>query len=317
MSDIRQLPLFPNKPNTPQDINPHTPMGATVDLFNQYLRKEGKSDHTIKAFNSDLSLVGEYLADTTPVGQFSTSMLNRFLDWLENGRGIPCSRKSYARRVTTLKVYFKWLHSVGAITHDPAKPVIQRSGPAPLSDVLSQGQIRAAIEFAQAMTYKKTDMQDYRPEMLLRLQLDTGIKKSEAMRLIPADIDRTNPRRPVLLVRQTSRNVYKERRINLDSEWVKLLDLYLQQYQPKDTIFDCTARNLEYILADIGTGAAIPFKLSFESLRWTCGVRDYQGGMDENDIREKLGLSEASWIETGAKIRKLAEKLSGETGISD
>ncbi|GAB4509079.1 MAG: hypothetical protein OHK0046_03390 [Anaerolineae bacterium] len=309
MSDLRQLSLFPDKPTHPKEISMHTPLKATYDLFVQHLTKEGKSEHTIKAFTSDLMLVAEYLGDDTPIGQFTTTGLNRFLDWLENGRGVPCSRKSYARRVTTLKVYFKWLHTLGAIQHDPAKPVLQRSGPAPLSDVLTEQHIRDAIDFSRTIMMKKDKVQDTRPEMLLRLLLDTGLKKSEVMRLLPTDIDRLNPKMPQVFVRQASKNVYKERRIPLDPDWVLLLDLYLDQYTPKDTIITCTARNLEYILEDIGKGIGLPFKLSFESLRWTCAVRDYRNGMDEMLIREKLGLSEVSWHETGAKVKKLSDKI--------
>lgn len=307
MSDIRQLPILPDQPQSPDDINRHTPFRATLALFQAHLEREGKSEHTVKAFTADLRLLAEYLGETTPVGQFNTTGLNRFLDWLELGRGVPCSRKSYARRVTTLKVYFRWLHGIGAIGIDPARSVLQRSGPAPLSPVMSPAQIDAAIAFAQSM--KRRDEQDYRPELLLRLLVDTGIKKGEAIRITREHIDRANPRQPLLLVRHKSRNVYKERRLRLDPAWIDLLDLYLEQYSPDETIFDCTARNLEYILTDIGEGAGIPFKLSFEVLRWTSAVRDYREGIDPPHIREKLGLSEASWYETLAKIKKLTERL--------
>ena len=307
MSDLRQLPILPDQPQSPDDINRHTPFQATLGLFQTHLQKEGKSEHTVKAFTADLRLLAEYLGEDTPVGQFTTSGLNRFLGWLEVGRGVPCSRKSYARRVTTLKVYFRWLHDIGAIGTDPAKSVLQRSGPAPLSEVLSPEQIEGAIAFAQLM--KRRDEQDYRPELLLRLLLDTGIKKGETMHVTREHIDRMNPRHPSLIVRHKSRNVYKERRLQLDPAWVDLLDLYLEQYKPEDTIFDCTARNLEYILSDIGEGGGIPFKVSFEVLRWTCAVRDYREGMEPQQIREKLGLSETSWYETQGKIKKLAERL--------
>jgi site-specific recombinase XerD len=309
---VRQLPLFPSMPRSPEDINKTTRFKDTFNLFTEHLVKQGKSPHTITAFTSDLHLIGEYLGDEIPVGQFNTSDLNRFLHWLENGRDVPCSRKSYARRVTTIKVYFKWLHSLAAIPHDPAKAVLQRSGPAPLSDVLTMKQIRDAIEFSRTMKLRKgKDEQDLRPEMLLRLLLDTGIKKNEAMAIVPANLDRLNPRQPFLRVRFKVRNVFKERNIDLDPEWVKLLDLYLDQYHPKDTIFNCTARNLEYILTDIGNGAGIPFKVSFEVLRWTCALRDFRLGMKEEDIRQKLGLSEISWYETGNKLKQLDERMSG------
>ncbi len=311
MSDLRQMPLFPNQPSSPEEINRHTPLGATFELFAEYLIKEGKSQHTVKAFIADLKLLAQYAQADTPIGHFTTTRLNQFLHWLEFERGVPCSRKSYARRVTTLKVFFKWLHGIGSIPDDPAAPILQRSGPAPLSHVLSPEQIHAARRFARSM--KRGDEIDYRPEMLFTLLLETGIKKSEAMRLTYKDIDRLNPERPKIVVRHKVRNVYKERIIDVSREWVDLLDLYWRQYRPEDTIFTCTARNLEYILTDIGEGADIPFKLSFEVMRWTCGVRDYLAGMDEDAIREKLGLSEASWYETGRKIKILASQIQSES----
>jgi integrase/recombinase XerD len=304
MSDIRQIPLF--QPAAPEDINQHTPLRDTVSLFQQFLLKEGKSEHTVKAFTSDLQLLAEQSNEETPVGRYTTTMLNDFLIWLEHGRGVPCSRKSYARRVTTLKVYFKWLHEISAISHDPAKPVLQRSGPAPLSEVLSPEQIDAAIEFSRTM--RRGEIIDLRPEVLFRLIVDTGIKKSETARMTPQDIDRSNPQRPILTIRHKSpRDVYKERRIELTPDWLALLDRYLLQYHPEDTIFDCTSRNLEYILTDIGEGAGIPIKISFEMLRWTCAVMDFRAGIDPDAIRDKLGLSEISWYETHNKIKRLLE----------
>ncbi|MCB9454566.1 MAG: tyrosine-type recombinase/integrase [Anaerolineaceae bacterium] len=313
MSDLRQIPLF--QPDTPEDINKFTELRYTIDLFQRYLLKEGKSDHTIKAFTSDLSLLAERTGQATPIGRYTTSLLNDFLDWLEHGRGVACSRKSYARRVTTLKVYFKWLHELEAIQIDPAKAVLQRSGPAPLSPILTDDEITEALLAARDM--KRGEERDTRPEMLLRLLVETGIKKSEAMRLTPKDVNRGDADTPLLTIKgKSGRNVFKERQIPVSNQWVWLLDRYLGQYTPQETIFNCTARNLEYILEDIGDRAEIPMKLSFEMLRWTCAVRDFRQGMDEESIREKLGLSPISWVETSAKIHQLADIYApNEVGV--
>lgn len=307
-----QLPLFAAQPQTPDDIHPATPLQATFDLFAQQLAKDGKSEHTVTAFTSDLYLVAEFLGGETPIRALDTHDLNRFLDWLENGRDVPCSRKSYARRVTTLKVYFKWLKTIGALDYDPAQTVLQRSGPAPLSDVLTAAQIAACVQAARAMKTRKGEP-DTRPELLFRLLVDTGIKKNETMSLAPSSIDQTDPRHPVLHVRFKARSVFKERNIALRRDWPPLLGLYLAQYTPKKHLFECTARNLEYVLTDVGKLADMPFRLSFEVLRWTCALRDYLDGMAEDAIREKLGLSEISWHETGAKIRRMAEAQTENT----
>lgn len=308
----KQLPLFPSQPTSSDEISKQTPLGATLEHFKRYLTREGKSAHTVKAFIGDMNLLCEHTDENTPIGQYTTSILNDYLDWMENRRGVACSRKTYARRVTTLKVYFKWLKSLEAIKHDPALAILQRSGPAPLSNVLTNDQIDAILDIAKSQ--KKGDDPDYRPELLFRLLLQTGIKKSETGRLTHEDFDADNPN---VIIKHKARNIYKERRIELDSDFMLLLELYVQQYNPKDTIFTCTTRNLEYILTDLGKDAGVPFKLSFEVLRWTMGVRDWRAGEDEDEIREKMGLSQTSWYETSNKIKRLvAQQITSENATT-
>ena len=307
----KQLPLFPSQPTSPDEISKHTPIGATLEHFRKFLTHEGKSQHTVKAFMGDMNLLCEYTDENTAIGTYTTTKLNDYLDWMENRRGVSCSRKTYARRVTTLKVYFKWLKSLKAIKHDPALAVLQRSGPAPLSNVLTNEEVKAVLEVSQSQ--KKGDEPDYRPELLFRLLLQTGIKKSEAGRLTLEDFDAENPDRPTVIIKHKAKNVYKERRIELNSDFMPLLDLYKTQYQPKDTLFTCTTRNLEYILTDLGKEADVPFKLSFEVMRWTMGVREWRSGEDEENIREKMGLSQTSWYETSSKIKRLiAQQVTSE-----
>ncbi|MEL7433670.1 MAG: tyrosine-type recombinase/integrase [Chloroflexota bacterium] len=307
----RQLPLFPSQPASSDDISKITPIGATFDLFRKYLIREGKSQHTVKAFIGDMNLLTEHTGDDTPIGTYTTTILNDYLDWMEHRRGVSCSRKTYARRVTTLKVYFKWLKQIKALNHDPSAAVLQRSGPAPLSDVLMPEQVDAVIAVAQRQ--KKKDDPDYRPELLFHLLLQTGIKKSETGRLTLDDFEVVETVNPSVMIRYKLRNVYKERRIDLDDDFVPLLDAYIEQYKPDDTLFDCTTRNLEYILTALGEEAGVPFKLSFEVMRWTMAVRAWRAGADEQAIRERMGLSETTWYETSKKIRRLiAQQVAAE-----
>ncbi|NWF68472.1 MAG: site-specific integrase [Chloroflexi bacterium] len=310
MSDVRQLPLFPQQPASIGDLNRFSALRDTLALFQQHLLRAGKSEHTVRAFTSDLLLLAEFTNEKTPVGRYTTDLLNQFMDWLENGRGVPCSRKSYARRVTTLKVYFKWLTENHVLAHDPAKALLQRSGPAPLAVILSASEIERALAVARVMqrTLRGVSERDTRPEMLFRLILDTGIKKNETMELTARSINRLNPQLPFLDIKHSkARDIYKERKIFLDPAWLALFDQYMAQYQPRERLITCTSRNLEYILEDIGKGAEIETKISFEMLRWTCAVRDYVAGVEPDTIREKLGLSPISWYETFAKTKRLAE----------
>ncbi|MFN2136608.1 MAG: tyrosine-type recombinase/integrase, partial [Candidatus Promineifilaceae bacterium] len=277
--------------------------------FETHMRDEGFSINTMKAFSSDIRLLGKYLGIGQPVGEIGTKNLNDFLDWLLNERGVPCSPKSYARRVTTLKVFFGWLYENGVIANDPSAAIIQRTVTSPLPTLPSDTQIDAALQQTEALRLggdgKKPDA---RPMLLLTLLLKTGIKKSEAMAIVPNHIDRSEALRPVLFIRYANPRLrYKERKLDLDSEWLELLDAYLAQYRPTDTLFTCTARNLEYILTDVGEAVGLKQGLlSFENLRWISALWDWENDVEKDDIRQKLGLSKVTWRETKNKLAKLA-----------
>lgn len=306
MAGKQQLSMF--APTSIKELTARTPLKDTIPVFQQHLQRDGKTDHTLNAFTSDLNLFASYNEnDDRPIGSFTTTQLNEFLHWLEFERGKPCSRKSYARRVTTLKVFFKWLYTRQIISIDPADAVLQRSGPAPLSAILNEDEIQTAITFTAGL--RRGEKPDARPEMLFRLLVETGMKKGEVMNLTPEEITRGVS--PSVRVRhKTVRTVYQERNIPVSRAWISVLDEYLAQYTPQNTLFTCSARNLEYILDDIGTGAGLSQKISFDMLRWTCAVRDFKSGDDPDAIREKLGLSRVSWVETLNKIRQLAARDS-------
>jgi integrase/recombinase XerD len=122
------------------------------------------------------------------------------------------------------------------------------------------------------------------------------------------DIDRSNPQAPVLYIRyKNPRMHHKERKLALATDLMPVLDRYLIAYQADRSLFECTARNLEYVLRDTAHLAGLNDGVSFEMLRWTCAVRDFRSGMDPERLRKKLGLSKISWYETLEKLRKLAE----------
>jgi site-specific recombinase XerD len=297
-----QLSFFPDQTSR---LTRDSALADAIAPFQEYLRQEDKTDNTLKAFTSDLRLLAQYAGEDAKLGSFTTTRLLQFLEWLQGGRGVPCSAKSYARRVTTLKVFFKWLRESKITATDPALQVPQYSVSAPLATILRDDEVdRLLDETARRRFSDKAS--DARPELLVRLLLDTGIKKSECMNIRPDDVRRTGPAAPLLFVRRrTARDVYKERKVPLNPDWLEVLNEYLEQYEPPDRIFNCTPRNLEYVLADLAEAAGIP-SVSFEMLRWTCAVRDHRAGTPPDKLREKLGLSRTSWRETGAKIERLA-----------
>jgi integrase/recombinase XerD len=314
MTDDPQATLFPSSGAAEGDaplLNAEASLQAALGHFETHMRNEGFAVNTVKAFISDIRLLGKYLGIGQPVGAIGTNDLNNFLNWLLYERKAPCSPKSYARRVTTLKVFFGWLNDINVLISNPAAGVIQRSVSSPLPSVPTPTQ----LERARAVTgawYEGEEIRkpDARPHLLLTLLLQTGIKKGEAMGIVPNHIDRSDPDAPFLFVRyKNPRLRYKERKIDLDPAWLEILDAYLEQYEPTDTLFTCTARNLEYILSDVAEAAHLDKSLlSFENLRWAAALADLRDGVDEDEIRQKLGLSKVTWRETMKKLEKLRER---------
>lgn len=274
-------------------------------LFREHMIVQGFAENTIKAFIGDLGILSEQIGASKSVGEISTWDLNDFLAYLLLRRGKPCSPKSYARRVTTLKVFFGWLAESGVLPRDPAAALVHRPVTTPLPKILHDDQVERLLSVSLDQLLGLPP--DARSHLLISLLLQTGIKKSECMRIELQQLDISSPQSPVLNIRYSNpRMAHKERRLAVSPRLVPVLQQYLRQYEPKVRLFECTARNLEYVLGRAAELAEIPSGVAFEQLRWTAAVLDFRRGMPEEQLRRKLGLSLISWRETVEKIKKLA-----------
>jgi len=268
--------------------------------------RKGFSRNTINAFRSDLRLLSRFVGRTTPITRIATKDLLDFLKFLREGRGVPCSPKSYQRRITTLKNFFGWLAETEIIQRDPAAPLINETVFSPLPEILFEDEIEILRRAAAA---RRTDpaVPDARPYLLFTLLLKTGIKKSEAVGIRLDHIDLSRKHAPVVYIRYSNpKYSKKERKLALPEDFAEVLAEYREKYRPKTHLFECTARTLENVLDRLAEEANLSKGCGFEVLRMTCAVRDWQSGMDPDLIRQKLGLSEISWRETGPKIERLA-----------
>jgi site-specific recombinase XerD len=290
----------------PPPIRADSTLEAAVRAFDDYMQRKEFSENTIKAFRNDLKIVVGYFGPDTKLMRITTDGLNEFLDWMQHSRGKSCSAKTLARRITTLKVFFGWIHGIGVLGTDPAEPVIQQPARTPLPTILREEEINRLVSVARDYLWDRKHP-DARPYLLVSLLLQTGIKKAECDNLLVSDIDLSDPQAPAVMIRYAEeRNKHKNRRLPLDPNILPALRQYLDQYKPQHDLFECTPRNLEYVLDEVGTRANIrSTQVGFETLRWTCAVRDFRMGMSEERLREKMGLSKISWRETREKIYRL------------
>ncbi len=292
------------------ELTGDSPLSVALAHFGMYMHRKGFTRNTMKAFNSDLNILGRYLGKDIRISEISTEKLLQFIEYLRTGRGKPASEKSISRRITTMKVFFSWLKDSKVIQNDPAEPLVYHRVQVPLPQVLSDKEVRQLVEIARDLAIGRPDLPwkrkpDTRPYLLLTLLLYTGIKKGECMRIRLDDIDRSEE--PSVLIRYDSpRFQHKTRRLLLPQHFIPVLEQYIEQYNPTEYLFTCTARNLEYNLKDLGEIAGIKKKVSFEMLRWTFAVRAYRYGTPPEQLKEKLGISDVTWNEVFPKIKKLA-----------
>jgi len=299
-------------------LTSQTTLIPTINAWRYYLTDQGSSPHTVKAFVADLNLLASYLPPDRTLGSISTTDLNNFLAWMQKGRGVPCSPKTLSRRITSLKAFFRWLHTRGALLIDPAEKVVQKSVISPLPVVLTPDEVGAALKVAE--DFWKNPPHDTRYLALLDLLLHTGIKKNETLALRVNHVDLDSPSGPILFVRYASpQHRYKERKIPLPESWVTLYPHYRTQYnladEPRaqeestpgrDQLFPWSPRRLEYLLEDISLQAGLEKHISFEMCRWTCALSDWGSGVEPDKIRQKLGISKIQWREVQMKLRRLA-----------
>ncbi|MBN1439320.1 MAG: site-specific integrase [Anaerolineales bacterium] len=334
------MPVLPENPTPNPDriLQSGDSLSAAIAVWEQSLKEAGNTPNTVNAFTADLRLMMRYLGGGRALSGVSTRDLQDFFHWMETERGVPCSPKTYSRRITSVKSFFRRMLETGVLAADPAVPIVQRLVQSPLPEILTYAEARRVLAAARAMRSapgpailrgrggSKTDpnrrpppgkpLADDRPFTLVSLLLQTGIKKGECTGLRMNHID-SGAGEPCLFIRYGNpRQRFKERKIALSREWVESYARYLEQYAPTDRVFPWSPRRLEYLLEEIGARAGLEKHLSFDMCRWTCAVLDRKRGLEPDKVRQKLGLSRMQWREVGKKIEQLTS-AAGETAASD
>jgi integrase/recombinase XerD len=286
-------------------ITAQSTLKPALKAWETYMIDQGRSTWTVKAFLSDQKILDAYLAPDRTLGSITTNDLNKYFTWMEKERDVPCSPKTLARRITSLKTFFLWLHKYGVLVINPAEKVANRSVLSPLPQVLTSKEQEAALLAADR--FRRKAKPDARYYTLLGLILATGIKKSECVGIHLNHIDLDAPGGPTVFIRYASpANRYKERKLTLPDDWIPAYKEYLQQYNPADQLFRWSPRRLEYLLEDIGREAGLEKHLSFDMCRWTSALNDYKAGIESEKIRQKIGVSKIQWRELNMKLRQLA-----------
>ncbi len=266
--------------------------------YAEYLRRTNHSTYTITCFLSDLRMFTQFTGGSTPIRELSQARLTSWLDFLKWDRGTKPAPKTLARRLTFLKNFCGWLAGEGLVSRDPSTTLALTRPTPPLPELLFDDEVQRLAEAAA---------DDVRCHLLVFLLLATGLKKEEVMGLQLQHVDISDAEHPAIEVHfpgQAKRR--RERRMELPGEWTSIYERYLGRYRPSEYVFECTDRNLNYVLAAAVKRAHIEKRVTLQLLRDIFAVQQLRKGISLESLREKLGLSEEAWYESADKYRRLA-----------
>ena len=284
-----------------------------ITQFAQHLARRPLSINTRKAFVGDVRIFARFIQPgqsdqkqtvSAVMNSLNSDHIRAFLEQQERNSEAH-SPKSLERRLTSLKVFFKWLRESGALAHDPADGVAYRPFQEPLPAYLSDTEVEQVLRAARQIA--AGERLEMRPLTAILLVLETGIKKSECLNLTAQDIERLGAGQATILVRYEQKHLqFKTRQLRISDQCHHTLLEHIEHYECRDKLFDCTGRNLEYMFTRKVAPLAMIHLLTFETLRWTCAVRDYiNTDLKSEQLQAKYGLSAIGWSEMEAKLARL------------
>lgn len=202
--------------------------------------------------------------------------------------------------MSALGNYFRWLtHDEKVLEKNPAGGIRAHRVTAPLPDLLYESECDELL---------RTNSTDPRTYLLILSVLETGMKMAELLALDVADFDFSDKYQPVLLIKHSGRETFKDRKLKLPVQIVPVFDDYVQRYNVTGLLFPYTERFLSTLLTDAGKRAKLTRKVTASMLRDLYVVRGVGRGDKLEDLFEKIGLSKNSFDDARKKYGRLTSE---------
>jgi integrase/recombinase XerC len=276
----------------------------TIERFAGYLRDERRaSPHTVLAYRRDLAQLASYLEQelgrAPELRDVTKQALRAWLGELAKDRVAT----SIARKLATLRAFFRHLEREGMITKDPTAllgtPKVRRKLPTFVSPSVAEQVMAAPLE-AQG----QREVEQLRDAALLELLYGSGLRVSE---LVALDLGHFSFEEEQVRVLGKGR---KERIVPLGSKAAQAVRAYLARREelrhPRTGTLDPCAllvgrrgvrlsvRWVQTLVQRYGAAAAGRPDLHPHALRHSCATHMLEGGADLRAIQEMLGHSSLS-----------------------
>ena len=289
-------PYRGSKPNTYTIASPTDSMTviATLPAYHAYLSSGSYSQYTPDDFRADIKRFGQYTGSKT-LSELQTTDLQQWIGELKK----TMRPKTVSRKVSALGNYFRWLDKEKVLERNPGQDIRAARVTAPLPDLLYDNECEELL---------RANSSDPRTYLLVLLILETGMKKSEVLELNIANFDFSDNYQPVLLVKHSGKQVFKDRKLKLPLQIVPVFDDYIERYGVTGTLFPYTQRFVSELLADTGKRAKLTKRVTASMLRDLFVVRGVKHGERLEDLFEKIGLAKNSYDDARKKYGRLTRE---------
>jgi site-specific recombinase XerD len=162
----------------------HSTVRSNLPPFGRHLRAEGKSPSTIVTYGKAVDQLAAFLEREgypTDVRDVRRLHVEAFLVAMQMNGARPAT---VSQRFRSLQQYWKWLVEEDEIGESPMARMRPPQVPIEPPPVLSEDDLKALLK-----TCAGTDFDDRRDTAVIRLFLDTGVRRGELAGLRVADVD--------------------------------------------------------------------------------------------------------------------------------
>ncbi len=277
--------------------------------------ERGYSQHTVRSYKRDLWEFSEFLSrydENIGLKEADKPSIQFFLQKLTEG---GLSARTIARKLATLKSFYKFLLADEKITNNPAASVKTPKVPQSIPGFLQKKEIQALMELPELSTSK-----GIRDRLILELFYSTGMRISELVKIKMKDVQlenriirilgKGNKERLVILGEKASdamRMYLSNQRKNKDFKEIIFLFPRLRKSRKTTSEGHIHQKTVYNIVKGYLCKVSGDEKLSPHSLRHTFATHMLDSGADLMSVKDLLGHKSLSstQVYTHVQIEKL------------
>ena len=280
------------------------------ERFISYIKHEKRySPHTVTAYENDLAQFFAFVKGRDQDKTLEEISHHDIRAWMVE-LVEDCGPRTIARKIATLRKYFKFLLQGGEVTVNPASRIKTPKISKMLPVVVEEGKLSQMLDSADTFT---ADFKGIRDKLVIELLFGTGIRLAELLGIKETDIDKVSGTIKVLGKRN------KERIVPINAQLNYLIADYLnvkksENFRNNSLTLVVTNKGADaypkliYLIVNSYLSAiSTQDKKSPHVLRHTFATALLNNGADLNAIKELLG--HASLSATQVYTHNSAERL--------